>query len=83
MKKTFIGCSLNGQSAFEVVDRGIQKRELYIAGERGEYWLSSHFSYENSSTQIKMKGQLSMKSLGLSKVTLEVEIMIKFISIHC
>ena len=59
MKKTFIGCSLDGESAFEVVDRGIQKRELYIAGERGEYWLSSHFSYENSSTQIKMKGQLS------------------------
>ena len=59
MKKTFMGRSLDGESAFEVVDRGIQKRELYMAGERGEFWLSSHCSYENSSTQIKMKGQLS------------------------
>ena len=36
-KKTFFGCSLDGESAFEVVDRGIQLRELYCAGERGEY----------------------------------------------
>ena len=59
MKKTFLGCSLDGESAFEVVDRVIQKRELYLAGESGEYWRASHYSYENSSTQIKMDGQLS------------------------
>ena len=35
MKKTFIGCSLDGDSAFEVVNRNIQKRELYFAGESG------------------------------------------------
>ena len=48
-KKTFFGCSLDGDSAFEVVNRAIQTRELYCAGEGGE----------NSQTQIKMKGQLS------------------------
>ena len=28
MKKTFFGCSLDGDSAFEVVNRNIQTREL-------------------------------------------------------
>ena len=58
-KTTFFGCSLDGESAFEVVDRTIQLRELYCAGETGEYWKSSKRSYENSLTQIKMKGKLS------------------------
>ena len=58
-KKTFFGCSLDGDSAFEVVNRSIQTRELYCAGELGQYWLASKYSYENSQTQIKMKGQLS------------------------
>ena len=58
-KKTFFGCSLDGESAFEVVNRAIQTRELYCAGENGQYWLASKYSYENSQTQIKMKGQLS------------------------
>ena len=58
-KITFFGCSLDGESAFEVVDRTIQLRELYCAGETGEYWKSSKRSYENSLTQIKMKGKLS------------------------
>ena len=60
-KKTFFGCSLDGESAFEVVNKGIQLRELYCAGERGEYWLASKYSYENTETQIKMKGQLSRR----------------------
>ena len=60
-KITFFGCSLDGESAFEVVDRTIQLRELYCAGERGELWKSSKFSYENSLTQIKMKQQLISK----------------------
>ena len=34
MKKTFFGCSLDGDSAFEVVNREIQTRELYMAGYR-------------------------------------------------
>ena len=58
-KKTFFGCSLDGDSAFEVVNRAIQTRELYCAGERGQYWLASKYSYENTQTQIKMNGQLS------------------------
>jgi hypothetical protein len=45
MKKTFFGCSLDGDSAFEVVDREIQKRELYMAGVHGDYWQASHHSY--------------------------------------
>ena len=43
------------------MDRTIQLRELYCAGEKGELWKSSKFSYENSLTQIKMKQQLSTK----------------------
>ena len=31
-KKTCFGLSLDGDSAFEVVDRDIQKRELFMAG---------------------------------------------------
>ena len=59
MKKTFFGCSLDGESAFEVVNRTIQKRELYTSGETGQFWQASHHSYENSTTQIKMNGKLS------------------------
>jgi hypothetical protein len=54
-KKTFFGCSLDGW----MVNRAIQTRELFCAGERGQYWLASKYSYENTQTQIKMKGQLS------------------------
>ena len=58
-KLTFFGCSLDGESAFEVVDRTIQLRELYCSGQSGEYWLTSKFSYENSQSRIKMNGKLS------------------------
>ena len=58
-KKTFFGCSLDGESAFEVVNRAIQTRELYIAGEKGQFWRATKYSYENSQTRIKMNGQLS------------------------
>ena len=60
-KMTFFGCSLDGESAFEVVDRTIQLRELYCSGEKGEYWKSSKYSYDNSLTKIKMKSKLSRK----------------------
>ena len=58
-KVTFFGCSLDGESAFEVVDRNIQLRELYCAGQTGSLWKSSKLSYENSFTKIKMQGKLS------------------------
>ena len=70
MKKTFLGCSLDGESAFEVVNRDIQQRELYVAGESGQYWLASHHAYQNSKTRIKMKGQLSQpfeETLGVKQ----------------
>ena len=59
MKKTFYGCSLDGESAFEVVDRNIQTRELYCAGITGQYWKASDYSYKNSFSKIKMNGELS------------------------
>ena len=58
-KLTFFGCSLDGESAFEVVDRSIQLRELYCAGLRGQYWESAWMSYNNSLTKVKMSGKLS------------------------
>ena len=59
MKKTFFGCSLDGDSAFEVVNRVIQTRELYMAGIEGDYWQASNFEYQDSLTKIKMNGKLS------------------------
>jgi hypothetical protein len=59
MKITFFGCSLDGKSAFEVVDRTIQRRELYCSGFKGHYWLASNYSYQNSRCKIKMNGKLS------------------------
>ena len=47
-KHTFFGCSLDGESAFEVVNRAIQLRELYCAGETGDLWKSTNHSYENA-----------------------------------
>ena len=57
-KRTFFGCSLDGEAAFEVVDRTILLRELYCSGEKGEYWMANKFGYENTKSQIKMKGKL-------------------------
>ena len=58
-KTTFFGCSLDGDSAFEVVSRIIQQRELYFSGETGQ--LSSYNSgcYKNTQTCIKMNGKTS------------------------
>ena len=58
-KKTFFGCSLDGDSAFEVVCRAIQKRELYFAGETGQLSVYNHSSYENTETRIKMQKKIS------------------------
>ena len=68
MKTTFFGVSLDGDSAFEVVNRNIQTRELYFAGERGQYWQASHNSYQSSQTCIKLKGKLSRKFTELKGV---------------
>ena len=59
LKKTFFGCSLDGDSAFDVVNRDILTRELYMDGDKGEFWRATHYSYQNSSSKIKMNGQLS------------------------
>ena len=70
MKLTFFGCSLDGDSAFEVVNREIQTRELYFAGEEGMFWQASHFSYQNTYTKIKMNGKVSgliSESLGVKQ----------------
>ena len=58
-KKTCFGVSLDGDSAFEVVDRTIQTRELFFAGEEGDTWQYSYNSYQNTRCQIKLDGQLS------------------------
>ena len=60
-KKTFFSVSLDGASAFEVVNRQIQLRELYMAGEIGEYWQASEHEYSNTLTKIKMNGKLSQQ----------------------
>ena len=52
-KVTFFGCSLDGESAFEVVDRSIQLRELYCAGEEGEYWKSSKYNNSDERKTVK------------------------------
>ena len=58
-KKTFFGCSLDGDSAFEVVCREIQQRELYFSGETGQLSPYNACSYTNTQTRIKMNGKLS------------------------
>ena len=58
-KKTFFGCSLDGDSAFEVVNRRIQIRELYCAGEIGQLGLFNSSSYKNTETRIKMSQKIS------------------------
>ena len=56
-KRTFFGCSLDGEAAFEVVDRTILLRELYCSGEKGEYWMANKFGYGNTKSQKKNEGK--------------------------
>ena len=70
LKKTFFGCSLDGDSAFEVVNREILTRELYMSGDRGEYWKATYYSYQDSLSRIKMNGKLSrpiQETLGVKQ----------------
>ena len=69
-KKTFFGCSLDGDSAFEVVCRTIQQRELYFSGEEGELTQYNSCSYANTQTRIKLNGQISkplVETLGVGQ----------------
>ena len=69
-KKTFFGCSLDGDSAFEVVNRSILTRELYMAGDRGNYWKANFYSYTGTQSRIKMNNQLSkpaFETLGVKQ----------------
>ena len=53
-KKTFFSVTLDGESAFEVVSRPIQTRELFFSAKQsGDYWLASSYEYQNSQTKIK------------------------------
>ena len=58
-KSTCFGVSFDGQAAFPSVDRDIQVRELYSAGERGDYLKYSRNTYKNTSSQIKIGNKLS------------------------
>ena len=69
-KKTFFGCSLDGDSAFEVVCRTIQQRELYFAGESGQLSQYNSGCYKNTETRIKMNQQISQhlyENLGVGQ----------------
>ena len=58
-KLTCFGVSLDGEAAFPSVDRAIQVRELYSAGERGDYLQYSRNTYRNTKAQFKMDNKLS------------------------
>ena len=69
-KRTFFGCSLDGDSAFEVVCRKIQQRELYFSGETGQLTEYNKSSYQNTKTRIKMNRKISKpleESLGVGQ----------------
>ena len=69
-KQTFFGCSLDGDSAFEVVCRTIQKRELYFAGETGQLTIYNTATYNNTQTRIKMNKKISQplsETLGVGQ----------------
>ena len=58
-KETGFGVSLDGELAFPSMDRDILVRELYSAGERGNYLLYSRGTYEETHARFKLDGKLS------------------------
>ena len=60
-KLTCFGVSLDGEAAFPSVEREIQVRALYTAGERGDYLSYSKNTYKNTERHIKLNGKLSRK----------------------
>ena len=57
-KITCFGVSFDGRAAFPSVDRDIQLRELYTAGERGDILMYSKNTYQNTESRLKMKEKL-------------------------
>ena len=51
--------SFDGCAAFPSVDRDIQLRELYLAGETGDLLMYSNNTYQNTEAKIKMGDKLS------------------------
>ena len=60
-KLTCFGVSLDGEAAFPSVERDIQVRELYAAGERGDHLKYSRNTYVNTECHLKKDGELSRK----------------------
>ena len=58
-KKTLFGLTVDGVSAFDVVERPILLWELFNTGEEGDMWQFTNASYRNTVCKIKMKGKLS------------------------
>ena len=58
-KLTCFGVSFDGRAAFPSVDRDIQIRELYSAGEDGDLLMYSNNTYQNTEAKIKMNNKLS------------------------
>ena len=57
----YIMTGLDGEAAFPSVEREIQVRELYFAGERGNYLKYSKNTYENTNCHLKLNDKLSHK----------------------
>ena len=58
-KLTCYGVSLDGEAAFPSVDRDILLRELYSAGECGDFLAYSKGTYQNTQAQFKIDNKLS------------------------
>ena len=60
-KKTCFGVSLDGEAAFPSVERSIQIRQLYSAGERDGLLAYSKCTYANTECHLKLHGKLSRR----------------------
>ena len=60
-KQTCFGVSLDGEAAFPSVERSIQVRKLYSAGERGDLLHYSKNTYVNTECHLKLQDKLSRK----------------------
>ena len=54
-------CLLDGEAAFPSVERNIQVRELFSAGERGDLLQYSRNTYQNTECHVKDQNQLSRR----------------------
>ena len=60
-KQTCFGVSLDGEAAFPSVERDIQIRALYSAGERGDLLAYSRNTYRNTECYLKLDDKLSRR----------------------